>query len=47
LPADINKGWDGYYKGLSATMSTYIWMISYTDENNNKQAQQGTVTLIK
>ena len=44
---DISKGWNGSFKGLTASMDTYIWVIAFIDNDNRKQTQHGTVILIR
>ena len=44
---DINKGWDGNYKGQPAIQNAYIWVINYVDINNKPQQLKGTVMLLR
>lgn len=44
---DWTKKWNGKYKGKPADGGVYIWLLSYTDINNNKVETKGTVLLIK
>ena len=44
---NINEGWIGTYKGLLASMDTYVWFISLIDENGKKQTKHGSITLIR
>ena len=44
---DINKGWDGTYRGEKAMNGVFIYLIHYTDSNNKRQFAKGTVTLIR
>jgi gliding motility-associated-like protein len=44
---DIHKGWNGTFKGEPPLEGIYVWVISYTDINNNSQQLKGTVTLLK
>ncbi len=44
---DINKGWDGNYKGQPAIQNAYIWVINYIDINNKPQQLKGTVMLLR
>ena len=45
--SDIRNGWNGYYKGHVASNDTYVWVISFISENEEKQSGHGTVTIIK
>ena len=45
--ADIQKGWDGTYKGNNASSGIYVWTITLTDTRGKTQSAKGTVTLIK
>jgi gliding motility-associated-like protein len=44
---DINKGWDGYYKGTIAPIDTYVYKIMATDYFNREQTFVGHVNLIR
>ena len=44
---DINKGWNGTYKGWNAAIGAYVWTISLTDAEGKTQSMHGTVTLIR
>lgn len=44
---DINKGWDGSYKGNQQSMDTYVWMISLMDAQGKGQQARGTVVLVR
>jgi gliding motility-associated-like protein len=43
---DINKGWDGVFKGVLSQMDVYLWTITYTGYHTNKYIY-GTVTLLR
>lgn len=43
---DINKGWDGRFKGEKAQMDVYLWMIEYTGYRTHKLIS-GNVTLLR
>jgi gliding motility-associated-like protein len=43
---DINKGWDGTYKGSEVEQDIYVWTILYRDEHSKKTIK-GTVCVIK
>ena len=44
---DKFAGWNGSYKGFPQQGGVYIWMISLTDNDGNKDNQQGTVMLVR
>jgi gliding motility-associated-like protein len=44
---DITKGWDGRLNGVDQPVGTYVWIISYTDENNKRENAKGTVVLVR
>jgi gliding motility-associated-like protein len=44
---NINDGWDGTVKGSVAMEDTYVYMITATDNRNNKHSYTGKVTLIR
>lgn len=44
---DINKGWDGTYKGLMCQDNVYVYRIVALDNNNMKHTKTGHVTLLK
>lgn len=37
---DINRGWDGKYKGTLMNKGIYIYIIEYTDEQGNNHVQK-------
>ena len=39
--------WDGSYKGEQLPTSTFIWILTYTDEYNKRISKRGTVILIR
>lgn len=43
---DINKGWDGRFKGEKAQMDVYLWMIEYSGYRTHKLIS-GNVTLLR
>jgi gliding motility-associated-like protein len=43
----INDGWDGSFKGEPAIQGTYVWVISFVDNDNKTQQLTGVVTLIR
>lgn len=44
---NFNVGWDGTYGGNVCQDGTYVWVIEYTDINNNKEKLIGHVNLLK
>lgn len=44
---NLDKGWDGNYKGNPAQTETYVWKIKYKDVLNNPGELIGTVTLLR
>jgi gliding motility-associated-like protein len=44
---DASQGWNGTYKGTVQPVDTYVWTISLTDKEGNKESSRGTVTLIR
>jgi gliding motility-associated-like protein len=44
---NMREGWDGYRKGEPSLQGVYVWVISFTDTNNQLQQLKGTVTLIR
>jgi gliding motility-associated-like protein len=44
---DLDKGWDGMYKGQPCKQDVYVWKINYLNELTNKPATKtGYVTLL-
>lgn len=44
---DINKGWDGYYKGHLCDCGVYVYVIKFENYEGKAKPQMGTVTLIR
>ncbi len=44
---DINSKWDGTVGGLNQPAGTYVWMLEYNDEKNEKISLKGTTVLIR
>jgi gliding motility-associated-like protein len=44
---NFNVGWDGTYGGKICQDGTYIWVIEYKDNGNNKNRLVGHVNLLK
>jgi gliding motility-associated-like protein len=42
----INKGWDGTYKGVKQNIGNYVWVLRATDRLNKTVNKKGTVLLI-
>lgn len=44
---DWTKKWNGKFRGAHSDGGVYVWLLSYTDVNNNKVDTKGTVLLIR
>jgi gliding motility-associated-like protein len=44
---DPYKGWDGTYKNLPQPVGNYLWLISLTDFDGNKESAKGNVLLLR
>lgn len=44
---EINKGWDGTFKGKPQDPAIYVWMVEGVDYNNIVIDKKGTVVLIR
>ena len=44
---DINKAWDGSYKGKPAKEDTYTWLVKVSLLEEKARSLSGTVTLIR
>jgi gliding motility-associated-like protein len=44
---DINKGWDGTFKGVLAKEDTYVYKVNFTTLDGKKHTKTGHVTLLK
>lgn len=44
---DINTGWDGSFEGDYVKAGTYVYSITYKDNNGSAQSIQGTVVVIR
>jgi gliding motility-associated-like protein len=44
---NFNIGWDGTYGGKVCQDGTYVWVIEYKDNSNNKERLVGHVNLLK
>ncbi|MBI3509570.1 MAG: choice-of-anchor L domain-containing protein [Bacteroidetes bacterium] len=45
--SDINKGWDGTYKGHLCPEDTYVWKIDYVDTHGKMKKLYGHVTMVR
>lgn len=45
--SDIDKGWDGKYKGEPQPMGVYIYTVEATKNNGSNFSKQGNITLIR
>ena len=45
--SDRRPGWDGTFHGLSQPAGTYVWMVGYTNLNNERKTVSGTVELVR
>ncbi len=44
---DLNKGWDGTYKGKMQELGTFVYYISGKDASGNTVSRKGNLTLIR
>ncbi len=44
---DCTSGWDGRIKGTGQEIGTFVWMLSYQFEGEEKKEAKGTVVLIR
>ncbi|HYJ64794.1 MAG TPA: gliding motility-associated C-terminal domain-containing protein [Parafilimonas sp.] len=44
---DWTKKWDGKINGISQPQGTYVWVLTYTDANNQRVFLKGTSVLIR
>ena len=44
---DLNKGWDGKYKGAIQPADTYLWLVEGTDANGTLIKKTGMLTLVR
>jgi len=44
---DINKGWDGKYKGNDCKADTYIYKVSYKGVDNKTTTKTGHVSILR
>lgn len=43
----LTEAWDGTYKGSKLQAGAYAYVIGYTDNNGQKHAERGTVTIVR
>jgi gliding motility-associated-like protein len=44
---DLNKGWDGTYKGVKQNIGNYVWTIKGIDRRGELKVMKGFVVLIR
>jgi len=44
---DLNRGWDGFYKGKVQEIGVYAYYIKGTDRDNIVREKKGNITLVK
>ena len=44
---EVNKGWDGTYKGKRVNQDVYVYPVEYSLRQNEQLQQKGTVTLVR
>lgn len=44
---NMRHGWDGMVNRMEQPAGVYIWQVNYTNKNNQKMEQRGTVLLIR
>jgi len=44
---DVNRGWDGYYRGEMAQQDVYVWKANVVFENGERRTMAGDVTLLR
>ena len=45
--SDASKGWNRLVKGVEQNTSTFIWLMFYQFEGEEKIEEKGTVTLVR
>jgi len=45
--SDLERGWDGVYKGTLSPEDTYVYLIQATDTNGREMVKNGTVHLLR
>ena len=44
---DINKGWDGVYKGKAMNLSVFVYIVSGKFKNGDLIEKKGNFTLLR
>ena len=44
---DLNRGWNGTYKGLPQNSGVFVWMCQYQFEGETPKQEKGTAVLIR
>lgn len=44
---DMNRGWNGTYKGKLVPTGVYVWRVDFTDVNGKKHDQTGKVSILR
>ena len=44
---DVNRGWNGMYKGLPQNSGVFVWMCKYQFEGETLKQEKGTAVLIR
>ncbi|HEY5966605.1 MAG TPA: gliding motility-associated C-terminal domain-containing protein [Chitinophagaceae bacterium] len=44
---DLNRGWNGVYKGLPQNSGVFVWMCQYQFEGETPKQEKGTAVLIR
>jgi gliding motility-associated-like protein len=44
---DLDKGWNGLYKGEDQSSGVFVWVCSYQLEGNPEKREKGTFVLIR
>ncbi|HYG52734.1 MAG TPA: gliding motility-associated C-terminal domain-containing protein, partial [Flavobacteriales bacterium] len=44
---DVNKGWDGYYRGVICTQDVYVWKADVTFIDGREFSATGDLTLLR
>ncbi len=44
---DMNRGWNGTYKGKLVPVGVYVWRVDFVDVNGKKHNQLGKVSILK
>jgi gliding motility-associated-like protein len=44
---DLNRGWEGTYRGEDVPNGSYPFLIRYTPEGRNPRVEQGVVSVLR